>query len=120
MLILDALAEQRIREAIERGELDDLPGRGRPLDLSEDPLVPEDLRLAYRALKNGGFVPAELETRREIATLEQLIDSVSGDDARAAALRKLELLRLRLAQHGRGARLAGDRMYFRKILKRLG
>jgi len=51
--MFELIAEQRIAEAVERGELDDLPGAGRPLelgplDLGEDPLVPEDLRLAYR------------------------------------------------------------------------
>ena len=57
-----------IAEAIARGELDDLPGAGRPLDLDDDALVPEELRLAYRILKNAGFVPAELETLKEMAS----------------------------------------------------
>ena len=78
--MLDFLAEQRISEAVSRGELDDLPGAGRPLDLSEDPLVPEDLRLAYRILKNAGFVPAELQ-------------SLNDEAARPGVLRKIELLR---------------------------
>jgi hypothetical protein len=50
MLMFELIAEQRIAEAVERGELDDLPGAGRPLDLSpldlgRDPLVPEDYGL---------------------------------------------------------------------------
>ena len=60
MLALELMVEKRIAEALERGEFDDLPGRGRPLDLEEDPLVPEELRMAYRILKNAGFVPAEI------------------------------------------------------------
>jgi hypothetical protein len=59
MLLFELIAEQKIREAIERGELDDLPGQGRPLDLTDDRLVPEELRMAYRLLKNAGFVPPE-------------------------------------------------------------
>jgi hypothetical protein len=44
MLLFELIAEQKIREAIERGELDHLPGQGRPLDLTDDRLVPEELR----------------------------------------------------------------------------
>jgi hypothetical protein len=61
MFVLDFLAEQKIAEAVSRGELDGLPGAGRPLDLDDDALVPEDLRVAYRILRNAGFVPREVE-----------------------------------------------------------
>ncbi len=61
MLALELIAERKIAEAVERGDFDDLPGRGRPLAIEEDPLVPEDLRMAYRILKNAGYVPAEVE-----------------------------------------------------------
>ena len=73
MLWFEAVAEQRIREGVDRGEFADLPGQGRPLDLSGDPLVPEDLRVAYRILKNAGFLPPQLEAQKEIRDLEALI-----------------------------------------------
>lgn len=73
--MLDFLAERKLSEAVSRGELDDLPGAGRPLELDDDTLVPEDLRLAYRILKNAGFVPPEVEAR---------------------AAKKLDLLKLRI------------------------
>ena len=64
--VLLYLAERRIEEAIARGEFDDLPGAGRPLDLDdEDPLLPEELRLAYRILRNAGFSPAEADESAE-------------------------------------------------------
>jgi hypothetical protein len=53
--MLDLIAERRIAEAISRGELDNLPGVGRPLELDDDALVPEDLRIAVRILKNAGL-----------------------------------------------------------------
>ena len=59
--MLDFLAEKATQDAIARGELDALPGAGRPLDLDDDALIPEELRLAYRILKNAGCVPAEVE-----------------------------------------------------------
>jgi hypothetical protein len=59
--MLDFLAEQKLAEAVSRGELDNLPGAGRRLELEDDALVPEELRLAYRILKNAGFVPPEVQ-----------------------------------------------------------
>lgn len=62
MLALEWIAERKIAEAIALGEFDDLPGTGRPLPPEEiDPLVPDELRMAYRILKNAGFAPRELE-----------------------------------------------------------
>src|SRR5688572_32819466 len=53
--MLDFIAEQRIAEAIANGDFDDLPGSGKPLELDDDALIPEELRLAYRILKNAGY-----------------------------------------------------------------
>ena len=95
----DLLAERRIRDAQARGEFDDLPGSGRPLDLEDDPPVPEELRVAYRLLKNAGFVPPEPEMHREIRSIERLLErSVEGERA-ALASRLAFLLSL-----GRGVR----------------
>jgi hypothetical protein len=98
MLLFDWVAEQKIAEALERGEFDDLPGAGMPLALDDDALVPEDLRLAYRILKNAGFVPPEVEARREIAELERLLyeDASLNAAARSRAAKKLALLRTRV------------------------
>ena len=59
--MLDFIAEQRIAEAIANGELDDLPGAGKALELDDDALVPEELRVAYRILKNAGLAPPEVK-----------------------------------------------------------
>ena len=59
--MLDLIAERKIAAAIANGELDNLPGAGQPLDLDDDALVPEDLRLAYRILKNAGIAPPEVK-----------------------------------------------------------
>lgn len=88
--MLDQIAERKIAEAVERGDFDDLPGAGQPLDLTDDALIPEDLRMAYRILKNAGFVPPEVETLNEIAALERI---ALGD---ALAVKKLALLRARV------------------------
>ena len=121
MHLFEMLAEQKIREAIERGELDDLPGAGKPLEIDDDPLVPEDQRVAYRVLKNAGFVPPEVEVRKEVRSIEQLIDSLPSGPDRARALRRLQLLNLKLAESsagGRQFRMAPE--YYRKIVEKLG
>jgi len=58
--MLEFIAEQKIAEAIARGELDALPGAGRPLELDDDALIPEELRAANRILKNAGLTPTEV------------------------------------------------------------
>jgi hypothetical protein len=74
--MLDFIAERVIQEAIARGELDDLPGTGRPLELDDDALVPEELRLAYRILKNAGYVPEEVRTAaKKLSLLDARVEA---------------------------------------------
>ena len=63
---LESLAEKRLREAIESGEFDDLPGKGEPIDLRENPFEDPDLRTVHRLLRNAGFAPAWIEERKDI------------------------------------------------------
>jgi hypothetical protein len=65
MNILDALVEQRIAVAHNRGEFDNLPGAGLPQQLDDDLLIPEEVRLANRVMKNAGVAPPALEQWRE-------------------------------------------------------
>ena len=73
-LLIERLAEQRIQEALESGAFDDLPGKGQPLNIDDDSDVPEHLRMGYRVLKNAGFLPPELQQRKEALTLCDLIE----------------------------------------------
>ena len=119
MLIFDALAERRIREAQDNGEFDDLPGAGAPLALDDDALVPEELRAAYRLLRNAGLVPPELEPHREIRSLEQLLRAVGEEDRRHALLSRMRLLLARrAAAHPRGD-LRVEAAYLDKVAARL-
>ena len=117
MIALDRIAEERIAAAIERGELSDLPGQGTPLILDDDALIPETLRMAYRILRNAGLVPPEVETLRAIRDLERVIEDLSEPEPRSRALRKLQLLRLRLETSGRpGNMMHAGSYYSRKLL----
>lgn len=113
----DAVAEERIQEAMRRGDFDALPGAGRPLELDDDPLVPAELRVANRILKNAGCVPPELLERREMAELEASLPGLD-EAARKRAIAKLAVMRTRLgAQRGRALGL--DRYYERRIIAKL-
>lgn len=118
MFNVDAVAEERIQEALRRGDFDHLPGSGKPLELDDDRLVPAEVRIAFRILKNAGYVPPEVLQRREIAELEAKLPTLKIAD-RSRALQKLQLLRTRLgAQRGRALRV--DAYYERKIIEKLG
>jgi hypothetical protein len=84
--IVEVIAEERIRAAMERGEFDNLPGKGRPLNLDDLENVPLELRAAYTLLRNAGFAPPEVELRKEIAALEARL-AATVDPAQARALR---------------------------------
>ena len=62
----ESLIDQKIREAMERGEFDDLPGKGQPIDTSENPFEDPEMRLAHRMLRNAGFAPSWIEERKDI------------------------------------------------------
>ena len=113
------LAEQRIRESMDRGEFDDLPGAGKPLSLDEDALVPEELRVAYRLLKNAGYVPEEVRLRREIRELGALLGTIESAGERLRAARRLDLLRMRLEGRGGRSALHLDPDYRDAVLTRL-
>ena len=68
---LESMAEKMLREAIAAGEFDNLPGKGRPVDLRENPFEDPELRVVHKLLRDAGFAPAWIEERKDIdATLE--------------------------------------------------
>ena len=93
----EAIVEERIRKAQKKGQMDNLPGEGRPLPDEEiDPS--NEFRLAHKVMKNAGFLPPEVELRKKIFSTEQLLESVTPDSPEQARLRKkLDFLMNRLS-----------------------
>ncbi|MCX8027258.1 MAG: DUF1992 domain-containing protein [Thermodesulfovibrionales bacterium] len=89
MDFLSRIAEERIKEAIQEGIFDDLPNKGKPLELEDMSLIPEDLRMAYKILKNAGMIPPELEDRKEIIHLRDLINTIDDEEIRLKKIREL-------------------------------
>ncbi len=120
MDIFQKLAERRITESIEKGELDSIEGAGEPLKLDEDSFVPEELRLSYKVLRNSGFIPPELELRNEIISLRAIVDLIDDDKSRMRKLRELNYKILKLNElRGKDLDLESLPEYERKLHERM-
>ncbi len=96
MDIFATVAEQRIQEAMAKGEFDNLAGKGLPLTQEDLSGVPEELRMAYKVLKNAGYVPPEVELRREIMGLRDLLPNLEEDREKRQRLKELNFKLLKL------------------------
>lgn len=119
MNIFLSIAEQRIREAQEKGDFDTLPGRGKPLELEDESHIPEDLRMAYKVLRNAGFVPPEVAERKEIDTLLDLLENGSDEKIKTQQMRKLEALVFRMKMRNRSITLEINDEYYAKVVQRM-
>ncbi|MDJ0884788.1 MAG: DUF1992 domain-containing protein [Desulfobacterales bacterium] len=97
------IVEERIRNAQQKGQFDNLDGRGKPLppDVIGD-TVPEDLRLSYRILKNADCVPPEVELKHEIRRTEDLLAGMTETRAKYGILKKINYLIIKLNTMRRG------------------
>ena len=118
---LERLAEERIRDAIQRGEFDNLPGRGKPLNLEDDRHIPDDLRLAYKVLRNAGCLPPELELKKEISKAEELLSSMADEGERYRQLQKVNFLVMKLNEMRKGSvEWEEKQLYYGKIVEKVG
>ena len=118
---LHRLAEERIRDAIQRGEFDNLPGRGKPLNLEDDRHIPDDLRLAYKVLKNAGCLPPELDLKKEISKAEELLSSMEDEGQKYRQLQRLNFLIMKLNEMRRGSvQWEEKQLYYEKMVEKVG
>jgi len=92
---LAQIAEMKMREAIKNGELDNLPGKGKPLEIDNMSFIPAELRMAYRIIKNSGLVPVEVSLNKDIDTLKKKIEESTDEKERKFLKRKLMELGVR-------------------------
>ena len=81
-------AEDQIRRAMEEGQFDNLPGKGKPLRLDDNPFEDPEWRLAHHVLRSSGFTLPWIEARRE---LEAAIQSARQALRRSWAWRQAAL-----------------------------
>lgn len=121
MLGLQELIERKIKEAQEKGDFDNLPGKGEPLKLEDDSQVPGDLRMAYKILKNSDCLPPEIELKKEIRQMEDMLANIPDEKERYRLIKKINLKITRLNMMGRGSpMLEADQVYYGKVLEKLG
>jgi hypothetical protein len=109
MKIIADMIEQKIQEAIEKGEFKNLPGEGKPIDLDEDSSIPTEMRMAYRVLKNSGFVPPEIAVHQEIQEIRRQIS-----DGKDLSKDEYQKLKLKLVEKESAYHLAMERLASKK------
>ena len=118
--VIQFIAERRIEEAQAQGVFDNLPGRGRPLQLEDMSHVPEDLRMAYKILSNAGCLPPELAERKELNRLVDLLDSCKDEQERVQQMLKLRFMIVRAKmRYQRHLQLEQDDPYYDRLLDKL-
>jgi hypothetical protein len=114
------LAENRIKEAMEAGEFDNLQGRGQPLNLEDDRHIPPELRMAYKILKNADCLPPELTLRQEVVQMQDLVAAMPDEAEKLKQMRRLNFLIMKLdMMRPVSPQLLEHELYTPKILERL-
>ncbi len=118
--IIDRVAEQLIQDAMLKGEFDNLEGRGKPLRLEDDSMVPPDLRMAYKLLKNSGHVPPELLEEKDIRTAMDLLENCEDEQERYRQMQKLNYMVMKLnMKRKRPINMEKDQVYFEKTVQKI-
>ncbi len=113
-------AERRIQEAQKEGAFDHLPGEGRPLELEDDSAVPAELRMAYKVLKNAGYLPPELQDRKEISTILDLLENCDEGAEKLRQMQKLEVILMRMKnRRARSVAITENDTYYEKVVRRV-
>lgn len=116
----EKIIESRIKKAQKQGAFENLPGSGQPLRLEDDRHIPEDLRLAYKVLKNADFLPPEIVLRKEIQTTEDLLSGMTDTKQKYRTIKKLNYLILRLnAMRDSNAAREIPQRYYGEVVERL-
>lgn len=83
------IAEDHIKRAQKEGQFDDLPGKGKPLPKDDLAHIPDDLRMAYRLMKNAGYSDEENQLKKEVMTIEDLIKNCYDEEEKKKHQQKL-------------------------------
>ena len=116
----ERIVEQRIKEAMEKGEFENLPGKGKPIPLEDDSHVPEDLRLAYKLLKNADCLPPELLEKKEILQMEDMLAAIPDEKERYKLIKKINFKIMKLNVMGRKSPLLEEnQIYYKKLIDKI-
>ena len=119
-LVLNIIAEEKIREAMDNGEFDNLEGKGKPLVFEDDSMVPPELRLAYKLLRNSGHAPPEVQTEKEISNIKELLANSDDERERVAQIQKLNMLvgKLNMSRR-RPVNMEASEVYYERVVEKV-
>ncbi|QTA82696.1 DUF1992 [Desulfonema limicola] len=92
----EQIIEKRIKSAQQKGEFENLPGAGKPIIFENDSHIPEDLRLAYKILKNANCIPPEIELKKEVQQTEELLSNIDDAKEKYRILKKLNFIIMKI------------------------
>ncbi len=69
----ESSVEAKIKQAMDSGLFDNLPGKGQPIDLRSYFAVPEHLRISYHILKNSNYLPEEVRLKKKMEEIKKEI-----------------------------------------------
>ena len=117
----EKIVEERILRAQKKGEFKNLPGSGKPLVFENDYCVSEELRLAYKILKNADFVPPEIELKKEIKQTENLLAGMQETSEKCRILKKINFLIMKLNSiRNTSIKFEMPQLYTEKLVERFG
>ncbi len=117
----EKIVEEKIRVAQKKGEFENLPDAGKPLVSKDDRFIPEELRMAYKILKNADALPPEIEIRKEIRHIESLLSGMEETAEAYHLMKKLNFLIMKFNSI-RGGRVAFEipQVYEECLIQRFG
>ncbi|QJB55957.1 DnaJ family domain-containing protein [Pseudodesulfovibrio sp. zrk46] len=119
-LFSQIVSEERIKRAQKEGKFDNLEGKGKPLPPDEAANLPAELRMAYRMLKNSGYVPAEIAEEREIIRTIDLLEHMEDEGERYRQMQKLDVMIMKMNEkRGRPLNLEATDDYYRRIVEKV-
>ena len=119
---LHRIAEQKIEQYLKEGRGHDLSHwKNKPLPLKDDMAnVPAHLRMAYRILRNAGYVPEEVALQKEIVRIEDMLAHCSDEQVKIKQMKKLEFLRVKLdSKMGKKLQVDVDSPYYSKVVENI-
>ena len=113
------IVERKINEAQKEGAFDNLPGQGEPLKLEDDSHLPEDLRLAHKILKNADCLPPEIELKKEIRQMEDMLEKIPDEREKYRHIKKINYKIMKLNMMGHTSPFLEEKqIYFKKIVEK--
>ncbi len=115
------IIENKIKAAQKKGEFDELPGRGDPIKLEDDSHIPEDLRLAYKILKNANCLPPELQLKKEIRQMEDMLENIPDEREKYRQIKRINYQIMKLNMMGKSSPLLEEtEIYYKSLLDKPG